>query len=95
LIEHEEVKADAMMDCLPAQYDTWRRQVEQIDQRALRQSSYYGDFAVTSSFDSTAKVWGTGDWKQLCQLAGHENKVMDVDLSRGTWKIMKNIFHIL
>lgn len=44
--------------------------------------SYYGDFLVTGGFDGVAKIWGSGDWRLLKTLAGHEGKVMNVDVSR-------------
>ena len=44
--------------------------------------SYYGDFMVTGGFDGVAKVWGCGDWRMLRTLAGHEGKIMSVDISR-------------
>ena len=44
-------------------------------------ASYYGDFLVTGGFDGVAKIWGSGDWRPLRTLAGHEGKVMDVDVS--------------
>lgn len=45
--------------------------------------SYYGDCMVSASFDGTAKIWGVGDWRLLKTLAGHESKIMDVDISNG------------
>ena len=42
-----------------------------------------GDFMVTSSYDNTAKVWAHPGWTPLKTLAGHEGKVMCVDLSPG------------
>ncbi len=42
-----------------------------------------GDFIITSSFDNTAKVWAHPGWTPLKTLAGHESKVMCVDLSPG------------
>lgn len=35
-----------------------------------------GEYLVSSSFDATAKVWSTRDWKMLATLRGHEGKVM-------------------
>ncbi|XP_011407726.2 PREDICTED: U4/U6 small nuclear ribonucleoprotein Prp4-like, partial [Amphimedon queenslandica] len=40
-----------------------------------------GDFFVSSSYDNTAKIWGHPGWTPLQTLAGHESKVMCVDLS--------------
>lgn len=40
-----------------------------------------GDYLVTSSYDNTAKVWGHPGWTPLKTLAGHEGKVMCVDIS--------------
>jgi U4/U6 small nuclear ribonucleoprotein PRP4 len=43
--------------------------------------SYYGDFFVSGGFDGVAKVWGSGDWRLLKTLAGHQGKIMNVDVS--------------
>lgn len=43
-----------------------------------------GDFLVTASFDKTCRVWSTRDWSPITTLAGHEGKVMHVDVSHGT-----------
>ncbi|XP_077862427.1 U4/U6 small nuclear ribonucleoprotein Prp4-like [Saccoglossus kowalevskii] len=40
-----------------------------------------GDFLITSSYDNTAKVWSHPGWSPLMTLAGHEGKVMGVDVS--------------
>ncbi|XP_070582205.1 U4/U6 small nuclear ribonucleoprotein Prp4-like [Ptychodera flava] len=40
-----------------------------------------GNFLVTSSYDNTAKVWAHPGWAPLITLAGHEGKVMGVDIS--------------
>ncbi len=42
-----------------------------------------GDYIVTSSYDNTAKVWAHPGWTPLKTLAGHESKVMCVDISPG------------
>ena len=42
-----------------------------------------GDFIVSSSYDKTAKVWAHPGWTPLKTLAGHEGKVMCIDLSPG------------
>lgn len=42
-----------------------------------------GDFILTSSYDCTAKVWAHPGWTPLKTLAGHEGKLMCVDLSPG------------
>mmetsp|Transcript_28759 Transcript_28759/g.32227 ORF Transcript_28759/g.32227 Transcript_28759/m.32227 type:complete len:535 (-) Transcript_28759:301-1905(-) len=34
-----------------------------------------GEYLVSSSFDGTAKVWSSRDWKMLTTLRGHEGKV--------------------
>lgn len=46
-------------------------------------SSTFGDLMVTSGYDSCAKVWGVGDWRELRQLNGHEGRVMSVDITSG------------
>eukprot|EP00898_Chlorokybus_atmophyticus_P003963 jgi/Chlat1/4568/Chrsp29S00341 len=40
-----------------------------------------GHFLVSSSYDNTAKVWSSLDFKLVKILVGHENKVMDVDVA--------------
>jgi U4/U6 small nuclear ribonucleoprotein PRP4 len=42
-----------------------------------------GDFILTSSYDCTAKIWAHPGWTPLKTLAGHEGKLMCVDLSPG------------
>ena len=43
-----------------------------------------GEYLASSSFDGTAKVWSTRDWKMLATLRGHAGKVMGVDLLRDS-----------
>jgi U4/U6 small nuclear ribonucleoprotein PRP4 len=45
------------------------------------QVSSSGELLVTTSFDSTIKVWGTRDYRLLQTLKGHEGKVMSCDFS--------------
>ncbi|XP_030853727.1 U4/U6 small nuclear ribonucleoprotein Prp4 [Strongylocentrotus purpuratus] len=40
-----------------------------------------GDYLITCSYDGTAKVWAHPGWSPLNTLAGHDGKVMCVDLS--------------
>ncbi|XP_071490179.1 U4/U6 small nuclear ribonucleoprotein Prp4-like [Diadema antillarum] len=40
-----------------------------------------GDYLITCSYDCTAKVWAHPGWSPLKTLAGHDGKVMCVDLS--------------
>ena len=40
-----------------------------------------GHYLVSSSFDKTVKVWSNPSWAPLRTLAGHESKVMSVDIS--------------
>jgi U4/U6 small nuclear ribonucleoprotein PRP4 len=42
-----------------------------------------GEFLTSCSFDGTAKVWSTRNWKLLSTLRGHEGKVMGVDILDG------------
>lgn len=52
-----------------------------------------GDFIITSSYDNTAKVWAHPGWTPLKTLAGHEGKVMCIDLSPGVLRcIVCNYF---
>ena len=50
----------------------------------------HGEFLVSSSYDNSAKVWAHPGWTPLRTLAGHEGKVMCVDVSpgacHGTWE---------
>ncbi|KAL2650742.1 hypothetical protein R1flu_018870 [Riccia fluitans] len=39
-----------------------------------------GYFLVTASFDNSARIWSSRDFKPVKTLAGHEGKVMDVDV---------------
>ncbi|XP_062515277.1 U4/U6 small nuclear ribonucleoprotein Prp4-like [Corticium candelabrum] len=40
-----------------------------------------GKYLVTSSYDNTAKIWSHPGWSPLKTLAGHESKVMCIDIS--------------
>ena len=40
-----------------------------------------GHFLVSGAYDNTAKVWTHPGWSPLKTLAGHEGKVMGVDMS--------------
>lgn len=40
-------------------------------------------YIITSSYDNTAKIWAHPGWMPLKTLAGHEGKVMCVDISPG------------
>ena len=42
-----------------------------------------GKYLVTGSYDGTAKIWGADELRPLAVLAGHEDKVMCVDVSLG------------
>ena len=42
-----------------------------------------GEYLVSSSYDNSAKVWAHPGWTPLRTLAGHEGKVMCVDVSPG------------
>uniref|UniRef100_A0A3B3CPV7 Pre-mRNA splicing tri-snRNP complex factor PRPF4 n=1 Tax=Oryzias melastigma TaxID=30732 RepID=A0A3B3CPV7_ORYME len=41
----------------------------------------HGHFLLTGAYDNTAKVWSHPGWTPLKTLAGHEGKVMSVDVS--------------
>lgn len=45
----------------------------------------HGEFLVSSSYDNSAKVWAHPGWTPLRTLAGHEGKVMCVDVSPGMY----------
>lgn len=40
-----------------------------------------GELLLTSSFDGTAKLWGTRDYRLLTTMTGHVGKVMSADIS--------------
>uniref|UniRef100_A0A3B3WCY6 Uncharacterized protein n=1 Tax=Poecilia mexicana TaxID=48701 RepID=A0A3B3WCY6_9TELE len=40
-----------------------------------------GHFLLTGAYDNTAKIWSHPGWMPLKTLAGHEGKVMGVDVS--------------
>ena len=52
-----------------------------------------GDFILTASYDCTAKVWAHPGWTPLKTLAGHEGKLMCVDLSPG--KCQMTVYNIV
>jgi len=41
----------------------------------------HGNYLVTASFDGTAKIWAHPTWAPLRTLAGHESRVMGLDIS--------------
>lgn len=41
----------------------------------------HGNYLVTASFDSTAKIWAHPTWAPLKTLAGHESRVLGLDIS--------------
>ncbi|OEU16510.1 WD40 repeat-like protein [Fragilariopsis cylindrus CCMP1102] len=43
-----------------------------------------GEYLVSSSFDGTAKVWSSRDWKMLATLRGHEGKVMGAGILKDS-----------
>ncbi|XP_068190494.1 U4/U6 small nuclear ribonucleoprotein Prp4 [Antennarius striatus] len=48
---------------------------------AVRFQPTDGHFLLTGAYDNTAKVWSHPGWTPLKTLAGHEGKVMGVDIS--------------
>lgn len=54
------------------------------EDESMRMAVLDGTFMVTSSYDGTAKMWSAGDWKPLKTFAGHDGKVVGVDVSDGT-----------
>jgi U4/U6 small nuclear ribonucleoprotein PRP4 len=44
-----------------------------------------GEYLASSSFDGTAKVWSTRDWKMLATMRGHHGKVMGVDILQDSF----------
>jgi U4/U6 small nuclear ribonucleoprotein PRP4 len=51
-----------------------------ITQLRFANASNNGEYLASSSFDGTAKLWSTRDWKLLSTLRGHEGKVMGIDV---------------
>ncbi|XP_019643680.1 PREDICTED: U4/U6 small nuclear ribonucleoprotein Prp4-like [Branchiostoma belcheri] len=47
----------------------------------LKYQGSEGQYLVTASFDCTAKVWAHPGWSPLKTLAGHEGKLMSIDIS--------------
>ncbi|CAH0403980.1 unnamed protein product [Chilo suppressalis] len=47
----------------------------------VRYQRSHGHFLVTGSYDRSAKLWASPAWHPLRTLAGHDNKVMSVDIS--------------
>lgn len=41
----------------------------------------HGNFLLTGAYDNTAKIWTHPGWSPLKTLAGHEGKVMGLDIS--------------
>lgn len=44
----------------------------------------HGEFLVTSGYDDTVKIFMAPEWKHVKTLAGHEGKVMCMDVAHGT-----------
>ncbi|XP_038063536.1 U4/U6 small nuclear ribonucleoprotein Prp4-like [Patiria miniata] len=42
-----------------------------------------GDYLISCSYDNTAKVWAHPGWSPLITLAGHDSKIMAVDISNN------------
>ncbi|BFZ20632.1 hypothetical protein BsWGS_23671 [Bradybaena similaris] len=49
---------------------------------AVRFQPHNGNYLVTASYDGTAKIWAHPTWAPLKTLAGHESRVMGLDISR-------------
>jgi len=43
----------------------------------------HGEFLVTSGYDDTVKIFMAPEWKHVKTLAGHEGKVMCIDVAHG------------
>lgn len=43
---------------------------------------HHGNYLITASYDSTAKIWANPSWAPLKTLAGHEGKVMGLDITQ-------------
>ena len=50
---------------------------------SVRYEPTHGDFLVTSGYDNTVRLFVAPEWKHVKTLAGHEGKVMCVDISSG------------
>mmetsp|Transcript_24992 Transcript_24992/g.36941 ORF Transcript_24992/g.36941 Transcript_24992/m.36941 type:complete len:512 (-) Transcript_24992:318-1853(-) len=53
-----------------------------ISQLRFSHSATKGEYLASSSFDATAKLWSTRDWRILSTLKGHEGKVMGIGLTQ-------------
>ncbi|XP_041370101.1 U4/U6 small nuclear ribonucleoprotein Prp4-like [Gigantopelta aegis] len=47
----------------------------------VRFQPHHGNYLVTASYDGTAKIWAHPNWAPLKTMAGHEGKVMGMDIS--------------
>ncbi|KAK7487244.1 hypothetical protein BaRGS_00021472 [Batillaria attramentaria] len=48
----------------------------------VRFQPHHGNYLVTASYDGTAKVWANPNWAPMKTLAGHEGKVMGLDITQ-------------
>ncbi|KAK6978386.1 U4/U6 small nuclear ribonucleoprotein Prp4 [Biomphalaria glabrata] len=47
----------------------------------VRFQPHHGNYLVTASYDCTAKIWAHPTWAALKTLAGHESRIMGLDIS--------------
>ncbi|XP_046366916.1 U4/U6 small nuclear ribonucleoprotein Prp4-like [Haliotis rufescens] len=47
----------------------------------VRFQPQHGNYLLTASYDNTAKIWASPNWAPLKTMAGHEGKVMGLDVS--------------
>ncbi|GFR69290.1 U4/U6 small nuclear ribonucleoprotein Prp4 [Elysia marginata] len=60
----------------------WHNHQGYRDTQALKPpQAVHGNYLVTASFDSTAKIWAHPTWAPLKTLAGHESRVLGLDIS--------------
>ncbi|KAI9024138.1 WD40-repeat-containing domain protein [Hyaloraphidium curvatum] len=51
------------------------------EEELMRLNVVNGSFMVSCSYDGTAKLWSEGDWKPLRVFAGHDGKLVGIDIS--------------
>ena len=56
------------------------------------EEQYEGRIMLTTSYDGKCKIWSTGDWVLVRTLAGHENKITSVSVTKDLNHIITTSF---